>query len=72
MASGWPGLKQAARLGDGKLVEGVHTAAVAARLARAHGIDAPIVAAVAAIVAGETTVRAAMDALLNRPLRRET
>lgn len=54
------------------LVEGVHTAGVAARLGERHGIDAPIVAAVAAIVAGETTPRDAMDALLNRPLRRET
>ena len=58
--------------GDGRLVEGVHTAAIAARLAERHGVEAPIVSAVAAIVAGDLTPRDAVDALLARPLRRET
>lgn len=58
--------------GEGRLVEGVHTAGIAARLARRHGIATPIVDAVAAIVAGELSPDEAVTALLNRPLRRET
>lgn len=58
--------------GEGALVEGVHTAGIAARLAERHGVEAPIVSAVAAIVAGELTPRDAVDSLLRRPLRRES
>jgi glycerol-3-phosphate dehydrogenase (NAD(P)+) len=53
------------------LAEGVATAAVAAELARKRGIDAPIVAAVAAILAGRITVPDAVSALLSRPLKSE-
>jgi glycerol-3-phosphate dehydrogenase (NAD(P)+) len=53
------------------LAEGVATAAIAADLARRRGIDAPIVEAVAAILAGRTTVEAAVAALLARPLKSE-
>jgi glycerol-3-phosphate dehydrogenase (NAD(P)+) len=53
------------------LAEGVATAAIAAELARNRGIDAPIVAAVAAILAGRITVPEAVSALLSRPLKSE-
>lgn len=53
------------------LAEGVATAKIAADLARERGIDAPIVEAVAAILAGRITVRQAVSALLARPLKSE-
>ena len=53
-------------------VEGAHTARIAATLARDHGIDAPIIAAIAAIVDGSIGVEAAIAGLVNRPLKRET
>jgi glycerol-3-phosphate dehydrogenase (NAD(P)+) len=53
------------------LAEGVATAAIAANLARDRGIDAPIVEAVAAILAGRITVPDAVSALLSRPLKSE-
>lgn len=53
------------------VTEGVHTAPAVARLARANAIELPIVEAVAAIVAGQTSVDAAIDALLARPFRSE-
>jgi glycerol-3-phosphate dehydrogenase (NAD(P)+) len=53
------------------LVEGAHTARVAAELAARHGVDAPIVTAVAAIVDGALTVDAAIEGLVNRPLKAE-
>jgi len=53
------------------LVEGAHTAASAAMLARRHGVDTPIVAAVAALVEGRVGVEEAIAGLVNRPLRRE-
>ncbi|MEF2552230.1 NAD(P)H-dependent glycerol-3-phosphate dehydrogenase [Aurantimonas sp. A2-1-M11] len=55
-----------------KLAEGVFTAEIAARLAKTHGIDAPIIATVAAILAGKLDMDAAIEALLARPLKRET
>lgn len=54
------------------LVEGIETAAVARDLARRHGIDMPIVEAVAGILAGNLAVDAAIEGLMNRPLKRET
>jgi glycerol-3-phosphate dehydrogenase (NAD(P)+) len=54
------------------LVEGIETAAVARDLARRHGIDMPIVEAVAGILAGALAVDAAIEGLMNRPLKRET
>ena len=54
------------------LAEGVATAAIAARIARDRGIDAPIIAAVAAILAGEMNISEAVSALMSRPLRSET
>ena len=57
---------------DLPLAEGVATAAIAARIARERGIDAPIIAAVAAILAGEMNISEAVSALMSRPLRSET
>lgn len=65
-------------LGQGKalaglaLAEGVPTAAIAARIASDRGIDAPIIAAVAAILDGTITIRQAVTALMTRPLKTET
>ncbi len=54
------------------LVEGAATAAVARSLARKHQVEMPIVEAVAAILEDRLTVDAAIDALMSRPLKRET
>ncbi|WP_136618056.1 MULTISPECIES: NAD(P)H-dependent glycerol-3-phosphate dehydrogenase [Mesorhizobium] len=65
-------------LGQGKplaglpLAEGVPTAAIAARIATERAIDAPIIAAVAAILDGTITIRQAVTALMTRPLKTET
>ncbi len=53
-------------------VEGAATATAAMTLAGRHGIDMPITAMVAALVARNLSVAEAMGALLNRPLKRET
>jgi glycerol-3-phosphate dehydrogenase (NAD(P)+) len=53
------------------VAEGVYTAAAVARVAAEQGIDMPISAAVNAIVAGTTTVDAAIESLLSRPFRAE-
>lgn len=53
------------------LAEGVATAGIAARIARERGIDAPIISATAAILAGKMTVADAVSALMTRPLRHE-
>jgi glycerol-3-phosphate dehydrogenase (NAD(P)+) len=53
----------------GAVTEGVMTAP--ALLARAKGVDMPICAAVAALLAEETTLREAIAALLSRPRRDE-
>ncbi|KQT52670.1 glycerol-3-phosphate dehydrogenase [Aureimonas sp. Leaf454] len=54
-----------------KLAEGVHSAGIAARLAEERSIDAPIIQAVAAILAGRIGVDDAVRSLLARPLKRE-
>ena len=53
------------------LAEGVYTAPVAARLGREHDIPMPITNAVADILAGALSVDAAIDNLVQRPLRSE-
>ena len=53
------------------LAEGIATAPVARDLARRHGIVMPIVEAVAAILDGDLSVDAAIEALMTRPIRRE-
>lgn len=53
------------------LAEGVATAAIAARVATERGVDAPIITAVAQILAGHVTIHEAVSALMSRPLRQE-
>ena len=59
------------RAQPGPLVEGAFTAAAAIRLAREHGVELPICAAVDAILAGRLDIAAALEALMRRPLRME-
>jgi glycerol-3-phosphate dehydrogenase (NAD(P)+) len=54
------------------LVEGIATAAVARSMARRLRVDMPIVEAVAAILAGQIGVDAAIGALMSRPIKHET
>lgn len=53
------------------LAEGVATAGIAARIARDKGVDAPIIEAVAALLAGRLTIGDAVAALMARPLKSE-
>ena len=55
----------------GKLVEGVFTAGALINLARAAGVDMPVAEAAEAVVAGRTSVDAAVATLMSRPLRAE-
>jgi glycerol-3-phosphate dehydrogenase (NAD(P)+) len=57
--------------GEGVTYEGAATAGAALLMAQRLGVDAPIIAAVAALTAGKIDVEDAMASLLNRPLRRE-
>lgn len=61
-----------AQAGAGRLAEGVATAPVLCRLARARGVDMPVSESVAALVGGLTSPRAALDALMARPARAES
>jgi len=57
---------------DGRpLAEGVATAGIAAKISRERSIDAPIISAVAQILAGRITITEAVSALMSRPLRAE-
>ncbi|MFN3835933.1 MAG: NAD(P)H-dependent glycerol-3-phosphate dehydrogenase [Glycocaulis sp.] len=53
------------------VTEGVATAPAVLELAARHGVDMPICAAVAAVVAGEASVDEAITALLARPFKSE-
>jgi len=55
----------------GVTVEGVPTAAVAVKLAEAHGLDLPIFRAVAAILDSSMSVEEAQQFLLGRPVKLE-
>ena len=57
--------------GEGKLAEGAYTAAILVDLAAARGVEMPICAAVAAIIAGKLSVRDAIGRLVSRPARAE-
>lgn len=57
--------------GGGKLAEGVFTARILDQMSKARGVDMPIVAAMAAILDGKLSVDAAVDDLMNRPLKSE-
>jgi glycerol-3-phosphate dehydrogenase (NAD(P)+) len=60
-----------AQAGTHMVAEGVRTAGPLVELARSHGLEIPIVAQVAAIVAGTSTPREALTDLMSRPARRE-
>ena len=53
------------------VAEGAFTAPVLARLARDKGVDMPIVDAVAALIAGQSSVDSVLSDLLSRPPRSE-
>lgn len=53
------------------VTEGVATARAMVEIAGARGIELPIAEAVHAVISGQTTVNAAIGALLSRPLRSE-
>jgi glycerol-3-phosphate dehydrogenase (NAD(P)+) len=63
--------RSAAEASAGKLVEGAATAGALLEMARARGVEMPIVASVEAILSGAQDVRGAVDALLARPLKAE-
>ena len=52
-------------------VEGAATARAVTRLSAGMGVDMPVTAAVAALIAGDITVPQAMHSLLSRPLKQE-
>jgi glycerol-3-phosphate dehydrogenase (NAD(P)+) len=54
-----------------KLAEGVFTAPVLVELAQEKGVDMPIAAAVAAVIAGRLEVDEAIESLLTRPFKAE-
>ncbi len=56
---------------DGKLAEGVFTAPGLVEMAKQAGIEMPIATAVADVIAGRTSVDAAIGNLLNRPFKAE-
>ncbi|HUS54881.1 MAG TPA: NAD(P)H-dependent glycerol-3-phosphate dehydrogenase [Thermohalobaculum sp.] len=56
---------------DGRTYEGAATAGPVAALAARLGVEMPLAAAVAALVAGRLGVPEAIEKLFNRPLRRE-
>ena len=57
--------------GKRSVAEGYESAPAVRELARRMGVDMPISMAVAALLAGETTVQGMIDALLSRPLKVE-
>ncbi|GLS21042.1 glycerol-3-phosphate dehydrogenase [NAD(P)+] [Labrys miyagiensis] len=60
-----------AAIRDVGLAEGVWTAPILASMAGDKGVDMPIAAAVADLVAGKASIDQAIDRLLSRPLRAE-
>jgi glycerol-3-phosphate dehydrogenase (NAD(P)+) len=54
------------------VAEGLYTAAAVARVAAEKGIEMPICSGVQAIIEGQATVEASIEALLARPFRAET
>ncbi len=60
-----------AEAGGGKLAEGALTASALVGLARARGVEMPIAAAVARLVAGEVSLDGAIAELMARPTKAE-
>ncbi|TPE59188.1 NAD(P)-dependent glycerol-3-phosphate dehydrogenase [Sandaracinobacter neustonicus] len=71
MALGEGQTAEQALAGKLSVAEGAATAPVLAEAAAKAGVDMPISAAVASLLAGQATVPEVMDRLLNRPLRAE-
>jgi glycerol-3-phosphate dehydrogenase (NAD(P)+) len=69
LAQGIPLAEITATLGH--VAEGVHSAKTVAALARAHGVDMPIIEAVCAVLFHHCAARAAVHALLSRSLKSE-
>ena len=59
------------KAGAAALSEGAYTADILVRLAERHHLEMPICAAVAAIIDGRLTIRAAIKALISRPQKAE-
>ncbi|WP_297799006.1 NAD(P)H-dependent glycerol-3-phosphate dehydrogenase [uncultured Brevundimonas sp.] len=57
--------------GKRSVAEGYESAPAVRELSRKLGVETPIIEAVAAVLAGETTVDAAIESLLSRPLKPE-
>ena len=57
--------------GGAKLAEGVATAPVAAALAKSLEVDAPLIEAIDAVVAGRADIATIVAGLMSRPLKRE-
>lgn len=55
----------------GKLAEGAFTASILVEMARQKGIEMPIAESIDAVLAGRTSVREAIEALLMRPSKAE-
>lgn len=71
MALGEGGTVDAIRASGLGLAEGVYTAPVAHAMAKAKGIDAPLIGAVNHLLAGDTPIGAIVETLMARPLKRE-
>ncbi len=69
LADGVPVHEIRSRLGE--VAEGIPTAAAAVALGRRHGVDLPIAAEVAAVIAGATRPEEAVERLMGRDLRAE-
>lgn len=65
------GLSVDTAIADVGLAEGVWTAPILARMAADKGVEMPIAAAVADLVAGQASIDQAIERLLSRPLRAE-
>jgi len=63
--------KEALNGESGELVEGAHAALIAADLGKRQGVDLPITNAVAAIIAGDLAIPAAVEQLMTRPITTE-
>ena len=63
--------KSVSEAGDGKLAEGAYTARILDQIAKARGVDMPIVSAMAAILDGKLSVDDAVTLLMNRPIKGE-
>lgn len=65
------GLTPLAAIEKTGLAEGVYTASVLRDMAQAQGIDMPVTAAIAEVLAGELTIDDAIGRLMTRPFRAE-